>query len=417
MTNPDELLPPEELKALFDRVSADDTGKAKAVQDVLLSLDGQSVSPVTDYGPANLLDLVRKLAAENDTLSTSAMQSSWAPADMAAVLAGDLDVAKPTLLERSDSERLIYGELLNGLHGESESGKTWVALFMCTQVMQAGGKVLYLDFESSMVDIASRLMALGVDAAVVVDCLTYIGPSDRYSDKEMRALGDLIASGQFEVIVLDGVTDAMNAFGLKPRDESDYAEFKRALLLPLTLAGGACVTIDHIARGSDGREALGTQHKRASIRGASFLVEVITPFARGQSGSARLVVSKDRPGWVRGVSERQQDRSIAGVFSLTATEDGLLVPSLVTVAEFNEQPVSFADLSARHADRFESELASLVAAIRANPGAGVNDLKEATNLRDIKPYVEEAVKRKLIVTQQEKRKKIGHYPLLGSEEV
>lgn len=363
----------------------------------------------------NLLDRVRELAEAAGTLSASAISSSWGPADIAEIVAtGGASDPPPSLLRRSDGKRLLYGELLNGLHGESESGKTWVALFAVAQVIADDQHVLYLDFESSKLDITSRLMALGLPGDRLVDRFTYIGPQDRYTADEMEELAQLIASGKFTLTVLDGVTDAMSVFGLKPRDESDFAQFKRDLLLPLTIAGSACVTIDHIARGSDGKEALGTQHKRASVRGSALHVEVITPFARGKDGAARLVVAKDRPGWVRGFATRQKEKMVAGIFTLaTDPESGSLTADLVSVEDYSSASLAnLAGLSQAMDDQVEAEVAALVVAVRENPGATGNALKKVlgTGWRTLEPARSVAIERGLIIVETGPRNAELHYP-------
>jgi hypothetical protein len=65
--------------------------------------------------------------------------------------------------------------------------------------------------------------------------------------------------------------------------------------------GAAILTVDHVSKGNDrGRHLIGSQHKGAGLDGPLFTVErVIEPFGRGLIGRAEIVISKDRPGYVR----------------------------------------------------------------------------------------------------------------------
>jgi hypothetical protein len=365
--------------------------------------------------PRSLLEAVRERARAAGTLSEGKASADWSPVDTAqAVRDAQEGSDAPTQLVRADGAALLYAGLLNGLHGASESGKTWIALFAALQEIEEGGRVLYVDFESGPAEIHGRLLALGADEKSLCELFTYIGPSDRYQADQIEGLATLIAEGGFTLTVLDGVTDSMSMFGRDTRNEADFAQFKRELLLPLSLAGSSLLTIDHVAKGSDGRDALGTQHKRASIRGAALSVQAVTPFARGREGLAKLIVAKDRPGHVRGRSDRASGIDVAGMFTLTPTEEGGLRPALVSYADYNGRGGSnLGGLAARAAEASESALREFLAAVNGAPGSSTNDLKRALGKRSINDVADDAERRGLIRREPGPKRAVLHFPTTG----
>jgi hypothetical protein len=61
-------------------------------------------------------------------LGGSDVPSSWAPIDLAPILAGRAVVTQPTMLYRSDGACLLYDGKDHAIYGEPESCKGWLAL-------------------------------------------------------------------------------------------------------------------------------------------------------------------------------------------------------------------------------------------------------------------------------------------------
>lgn len=252
--------------------------------------------------------------------------SSWAPVDMAAALDNENDLT-PTILARSDGAHLFYPGKVHSVHGESESGKTWLALCAAAECLNAGKSVLFVDFEDDAVSVGKRLLLLGVPQAVVVDAALfgYVRPEVEPKDgDELNAFGDLL-SRQFTLAVIDGVTESMDLFGLSGKDNDDIATWHRKLPKAISRATGAAVVcVDHVTKdpGTRGRFALGGQHKMAGLDGAAFIIEPDKPFARGLAGEASVRVGKDRPGCLRGLGGRwrKSDRTqLVATFGLDST--------------------------------------------------------------------------------------------------
>jgi hypothetical protein len=242
-------------------------------------------------------------------------RASWSAVDIGAALAG-VTAPPPTVLARTDGACLFYRGKVHSVHGESESGKSWLVQCATAECLLSGEPVLYIDFEDDAGPVAQRLVRLGVPTDLLVNpqMFAYVRPeSPPTRGMEHAAFTELLGH-TYTLAVVDGVTDAMGLFGLSSKDADDVAKWHREL--PKRIAhgtGAAVVCIDHVAKDSQtrGRFALGSQHKMAGLSGAAYVVEMEEPFAVGQAGTASVRVGKDRPGQVRrlGGRWRKQDRT------------------------------------------------------------------------------------------------------------
>ena len=228
-------------------------------------------------------------------------RSSWWPKPL------DLDNTEqepePEFLTRDDGANLVYRGKVNGLLGESESGKTWIALLAVQQALVKNQSVIYLDFEDSMRGIMGRLRAMGTIDHHLAN-LVYANPDEMLGLEASTDLYEALAPFKPDLVVLDGVNAAMTLLGLDLTSNTDATKFSQQVLRPLKRGGAGVLTIDHVPKSKEnrGNYAIGAQAKRADIDGAAISVEVMAPFGRGQNGELRLTVTKDRPGHVRAAS-------------------------------------------------------------------------------------------------------------------
>ncbi len=229
---------------------------------------------------------------------------SWAPIDLSDILAGTYTPETPALMARTDGQQLLYRGRVHSFHGESESGKSLVVQSCAATILNGGGWVLYIDYESDAPAVVGRLLELGVPADVIGQRFRYVQPeaSPFSRDAETQAWAELLA-GKFDLGVIDGVTDALGTNGVKTNDNDEIAAWCRRIARPIARkTGAAVVLIDHVTKDADtrGRFALGGQAKMNALDGAAYVVEVDEPLGRGLCGSVKLRVAKDRPGGVRG---------------------------------------------------------------------------------------------------------------------
>ena len=228
-------------------------------------------------------------AAEGDT---------WRRRDLRAALRGRPVV--PTLFTYGDGRALFYPGKINGFLGESEAGKSWLALLAVAQEIHAGRTVVYVDFEDTDVTLARRLLMLGVDENTLVDRVAYIGPEESLTAAAADILDAEVATSNPSLVVLDGVNAAMTRLGLDSNSTTDATRFAQTLLARLVVGGAGVVTLDHVGKNKEtrGKGGIGSQAKRAMVDGALVACEIVTPLGRGKSGRIRLVVDKDRHGGI-----------------------------------------------------------------------------------------------------------------------
>ncbi|WP_075662256.1 AAA family ATPase [Streptomyces acidiscabies] len=225
---------------------------------------------------------------------------TWGAQDLRSVLDGSYRPPQPTVGRRDDGVGLFYPGRMNSVASESEAGKTWFALIACLQEMNDGHHVLYLDFEDDAGGVVGRLLCLGANPADVLEYFHYVRPENSPSDIDLIDLAAVL-DAEPTLAIVDGVTEGMSLFGLELKDNTDIAKFGRMLLRPLTNAGAAVVTLDHVVKSSEnrGRYSIGGVHKLNGLNGVMYMLENRRPFGIGVTGKSTIRVAKDRPGQIR----------------------------------------------------------------------------------------------------------------------
>ena len=259
---------------------------------------------VPDYNPSG----VQMHDEEGNVIA----DSSWIPKEI-----GDYELeadVQPTMLKREDGNFILYPGKINAIFGESESGKTWVALEAVRQELSAGNTVFYIDFEDSARGILNRLKTLKTPTERFKAFL-YANPDSPHTPAISEALMASLAEFRPSLVVVDGVNAAMNLMGLDLEKNKDATAFSQTILRPLRAFGAGILTIDHVTKSKDtrGNYAIGAQAKRADIDGVAVSVAVEQPFGRGIDGALSLTVTKDRPGFVRAICPDAKTLGIANV--------------------------------------------------------------------------------------------------------
>jgi KaiC/GvpD/RAD55 family RecA-like ATPase len=270
-----------------------------------------TLQTVTTHSPSLV-----QLRDENEQPTTS----TWIPE----LINADniFDEPEPSILRRADGHHIFYAGKINALFGESESGKTWIALEAVRQELDKGNFVFYLDFEDSVRGIYNRLKTLEADLNHFKTFL-YSNPSEPLTEGAREALLTKIDQYKPSLIVVDGVNAAMNVMGLDLEKNKDATAFSQEVLRPLRLHNAAILTIDHVTKSKDnrGNYAIGAQAKRADIDGCAVAVDVEIAFGRGIDGALALKVTKDRPGFVRAICQEGKN---LGVANIKAQSDGTI---------------------------------------------------------------------------------------------
>jgi hypothetical protein len=279
-----------------------------------------------------------QLHDENEEIATS----SWIPQDITDMQLED--EPGPSILKREDGNHILYANKINAIFGESESGKTWIAIEAVRQELQKGHCVFYMDFEDSARGIRGRLKTMGVDASGLRH-FRYANPDEGLTRGIVEVIQSEIQIHKPSLIVIDGVNAAMNLLGLDLEKNKDATTFSQLILRPLRMENACILTIDHVTKSKDtrGNYAIGAQAKRADIDGVAIAVDVAMPFGRGLDGCLNLKVTKDRPGFVRAIC---QDAKDLGVANLKSNKDGTITVTIsggtirVTTKEQKLQEIS-----------------------------------------------------------------------------
>jgi hypothetical protein len=292
---------------------------------------------------------------------------SWKPVDLSDILAGGLEMPTPTILRRSDGFGLLYAGEVHNFVGESGVGKGWIALHAASQVIREGGRVLYIDFEDGPGSITTRLRALGVSESDLRAGFVYVRPEVPLSlgDASLQ-LDRTVDDARPDLVVGDGVTEAMQLHGLDPNSNPDAAKF--LMMFPRRIADHTCAPavalLDHPTKARIGQRgyAIGAQHKRAGVA-VTFIVEAKRPVEKGRDdGLVQILVAKDRHGTVQAAAVGSRMPKPIADLHMAANSDG----SEVTIAL--EPPGSSVSESTRNLkDAIQRFLAE-------NPGASQNNI-------------------------------------------
>jgi hypothetical protein len=262
-------------------------------------------------------ELLEHVASQNGRRNLSTLDV----ADVATLLESDLEPEEPDFLTRTDGRSLFYAGKMHVLQAEPSSGKTWIALLAALEVLGIGGSVVYLDYEDSARGILGRLLALGAEPAHVRDRFAYMQPAGAFGPTEKLELGRLLEKMNPDLVVIDGVAEALARDGLSEDRASEVVGWIERLPRWISRTGAAVVMLDHVAKDkeSQGRWARGSGAKLGAVDGASYQVKVTSSFSRSKAGTMKLVVAKDRPGGVGAIGD------VAAIATIDPKADGARV--------------------------------------------------------------------------------------------
>ncbi len=291
-----------------------DLAQLRALVAAGSEISGLAYTPGTDAGAA--------LAAARQYLEGASQRPdghSIRKPDLGALIAAGLSVEEPDFMIRSDGRALLYSGKIHMFQGDPAGGKTWLALWAAVEILQAGGAVIFIDYEDHEIGITTRLLALGAPPDAVIDRFSYMQVEGRFGTAEqvrMRTeLDELIP----DLVVIDGVAEALARGGLSEDSATDFVGWvERFPRWIATHSGAAVVLLDHLKKDAEGkgRWARGTGAKLAAVNGAAYTIKTIRSFSREHAGAVKLTVAKDRPGGVGPIG------AIAGVASFNPSARG-----------------------------------------------------------------------------------------------
>ena len=273
------------------------------------------------------------LSKENEA-DLRVRETGYFPKDLLSVEV-DPERKAPTLFTLEDGSSLFYAGKVHSLIGVGEAGKSMMCLLPTKEVLDRGGRVLWLDYEDDEEAFITRLEEFGIPRSQW-DRIDYLNPMmnlfDRHRQITTRGwadLQDLVTARKHELAIIDSMTSAMSLDGLNTNSDVDVEQTYNWLTKPLAQKGVAVAVIDHLAKNPEGRfdSAIGSIRKKTGITGASYLVEVGERWSRPNGGEPSygridLRVLRDRVGYVRG--GRYQDGDVVASIEVCATPDGFI---------------------------------------------------------------------------------------------
>jgi hypothetical protein len=257
--------------------------------------------------------------------------------DVAQVLSGDYSPPEPDILPLSDGGYLFYSGEFNLVHGDTESGKTWLCLAAVAEVLHDDGRASIIDLDHNGArSLLSRLLAFGIPVDVLADTNRFrlAEPGDGIDLKGV--VTDLTAFTP-DVVTIDSLGEVLPLFKYNSNNADDFTVAHTEVIKPLTRCGSCVLVVDHLAKGSDSRQfgPTGTAAKSRAVGGSSIRVTAEVPFKPGEGGKAKLELFKDRHGGVRRQFPKSQPKPVVGTFILTqeggdnlsySIDPGLTVP-------------------------------------------------------------------------------------------
>jgi hypothetical protein len=204
-------------------------------------------------------------------------------------------VPDPVLL----CDGLLYEGGLHSIAGAPDAGKTTLALFWAVKLLQEGRPVLFLDEEGGAEIVCEKLMALGASASDL-ESLAYVPfPGRSWTDEDVEELLGFTQEISPAMMLVDSSAAFLARAGLDENSAPAVTSWWSRVLTPIARdIGSAVLVIDHDTKSSEvSRYARGSGAKLAALD-VQLKVTMVTPFTREQEGNLKVVITKDRRGWL-----------------------------------------------------------------------------------------------------------------------
>lgn len=257
-------------------------------------------------------------------------------------------IEPPTFLE---PDILLEGAV-HWLFGASESGKTWLVLWMIKNRLEAGDRVLLLDKENGPEIVGERLELLGCDVEAIDEHLYYHEePSLRITPDTVEAFTDYLDEVRPALVVFDSARGFLTSAGLEENSNDDLDVFYEALLKPIRTRKLTSAILDHIPH--DGNHARGAGRKK-DLTDVMWNVKCLLPFDEHRVGAVKLRREKGRRGAIPETATFSIGGDGAGGFVLRRSagtieneDDGGLTQSarraLDTLREFGAKGATYSE--------------------------------------------------------------------------
>jgi hypothetical protein len=207
---------------------------------------------------------------------------------------------------------VLYEGKIHSIAAPPGTGKTMLALHLCSGVMRGGRRVLYLDAENGPSLVAGRLEDLGADPDLLDDLFVYHQEEPSLREEDLDALFATVEEARPALVVFDSLADFVVAAGLEENSNTDLTRWMAAVAQPLKEAGCAVLLLDHVPKGAKGPRGAGAKVAKVDVQ---WNLEATQPFDRERTGEVVLTRDKDREAWL---PQRVKFSVGGGVFARSA---------------------------------------------------------------------------------------------------
>lgn len=204
-------------------------------------------------------------------------------------------VAAPVLL----CDGLLYEGGLHSIAGAPDCGKTTLALFWAVKLLREGRTVVFLDEEGGEDIVVEKMQALGVSHEEL-EFMTYVPfPGRSWDDDDIGELMSFSKEINPAMFLVDSSAAFLARAGLDENSAPAVTSWWSKVLTPIARdLGAAVLVIDHDTKGTEvSRYARGSGAKLAALD-VQIKVTMVEPFTREQEGNLKVVITKDRRGWM-----------------------------------------------------------------------------------------------------------------------
>jgi AAA domain len=185
---------------------------------------------------------------------TASCTSTSLYVNVAALIRDGASAPEPDIMPLTEDSYLFYSGEFNLIFGDSESGKTWLALAAVADVLtEQGGKAAFIDLDhNGAPSIISRLQDFGVSDDILSDQQRFRLTQD--DGIELREVVQDLAVFAPDIAVLDSLGEALGLYKYDSNDGGDFTTAHTRIIKPLTRVGTGVTVIDHLAKNAGSRE-------------------------------------------------------------------------------------------------------------------------------------------------------------------
>lgn len=226
---------------------------------------------------------------------------SFDPVELGPYLDGTVKRVVADICVMRDGRALLHRSRLNGVHGESGAGKSWLMDFLLAEQINAGSTAMLIDLEDTPDPTIERLRQIGVTDAAIRAHVVFVRPEVAFDPPHVERLIRHIIERNVTHVILDSLGEAFSLEGLNEDRDAEVAPWLRHVCRVIIERTGAGITlIDHGTKSAEKPlDPSGSKRKRAAITGTAWLMTSPTPFDRATGGTALLRCAKDRHGWFK----------------------------------------------------------------------------------------------------------------------